>query len=346
MSTTSSPVDRPTARPRPRPTTPAARRHAVRGALWLAWRQSRVLVAVGAGALLVAVAVAAYSRAGMFDELRGGRYGHCDPGPLHCSGPDGLPLLMDIAPLQYLGLLNIALPVLIGVFWGAPLLGRDLELGTHRMVLSQGISRAQWFASRFGLAAVCTVVLSGLLATLFSWWREPAADRSYGLFWYETSALSGSGPRVAAAALFGLAAGTLIGLLTRRVLAAMGLTLLATGVTVAALELAHKLRVLVPPRSYISEGIRPKPPMGEKWSTGTYGMITASGDRDDVLNCPHPSGAELKRCMAENGYVSRFYEANPPGDYWTLQWVDTGILGGAALLLTLATVLVLRRRAA
>ncbi|MEU9338742.1 transporter [Streptomyces sp. NPDC048290] len=327
------------------PSRAAVRRHTARGALWLAWRQARVPVAVGAAVLLVAAAVAAYSRAGMLDDLATGRFDHCGTGPLHCSRPgDGLPLLLDIAPLQYLGLLNIALPVLIGVFWGAPLLGRDLELGTHRMVLSQGISRVQWFAARFGLAAVCAVAGSGLLATVFSWWREPAADRSYGLFWYETTALSGSGPRVVAAALFGLAVGTFLGLLTRRVLAAMGLTLLATGLTVILLELAHKTRALVPPRSYLSEGIAPKPPMGDKWSTGTYGLITADGRRDSVLNCPYVSGPELRQCMTGKGYVSRYYEANPPADYWAFQWLDTGVLAVAALLLTLATLLLLRRR--
>ncbi|MEV7286944.1 transporter [Streptomyces sp. NPDC093252] len=330
-----------------RPAATAARRHTTRGALWLARRQARVPIAVTVAVLLVAAAVAAYSRAGMLDDLAGGRFAHCDTGPLHCSRPgDGLPLLLDIAPLQYLGLFNIALPVLIGVFWGAPLLGRDLELGTHRMVLSQGISRTQWFTARYGLAAVCAVTGAGLLSWLFAWWREPAADRNYGLFWYETSALSGSGPRVAAAALFGLAAGTLIGLLTRRVLAAMGLTLLATGLTVVLLELAHKTRALVPPQSYLSAGASPKPPMGEKWSTGTYGLITADGRRDDVMSCPYPSGADLRQCMADNGYVSRYYQANPPSDYWAFQWLDTGILAGAALLLTLATVLILRRRAA
>ncbi|MFG2557111.1 transporter [Streptomyces sp. NPDC048581] len=317
----------------------------MKGSLWLAWRQQRVLAGIGAAALVVTVAIAAYYRSGMLDALHSGLFDHCATGPLYCTRSDtGLPLLLDIEPLKYLGALNIALPVIIGVFWGAPLLGRDRELGTHRMVLVQGVSRGQWFASRFALAAAITTVLSGLLAGVFAWWWRPAADRSYGLFWYDITALSGSGPRVVAATLFGLAAGTLLGLLTRRVLAAMGLTLLVTGATTLLLEWTHRTRLLVPPHTYVSAGSTPKAPMGEKWSTGNYGLITASGRHDDVLNCPFPSGSELKECMATHGYVARFYEANPSGDYWTFQWTDSAVLGGLAVLLTVVTVLLLRRR--
>ncbi|POX56753.1 transporter [Streptomyces sp. Ru71] len=316
----------------------------MRGSLWLAWRQQRTAVAAGAAVLLAVAALAAYSRSGMLDDLRGGLFDRCESGPLYCTGPDGRILFLDIDPLRYLGALNIALPVLIGVFWGAPLLGRDRELGTHRTVLAQGVSRAQWFSSRYALAAVSAVALSGLLARLFTWWWQPAQDRSYGLFWYETSALSGSGPRVVAATLFGLAAGTLLGLLCRRVLAAMGWTLLVTGAVVLALEVLHKTRTLVAPHTYTSAGIAPKPEMGDKWSTGHYGLITADGRRASVETCPFPSGGELRRCMEQHHFVARFYEANPAGDYWSFQWTDTALLGGLALLLTLATVLLLRRR--
>ncbi|GHK05648.1 transporter [Streptomyces sp. NPDC003753] len=317
----------------------------MKGSLWLAWRQQRVSAGIGAAALVLAAAIAAYYRSGMLDALHSGLFDHCATGPLYCTRSDtGLPLLLDVEPLKYLGALNIALPVVIGVFWGAPLLGRDRELGTHRVILTQGVSRGQWFASRFALAAATTIALSGLLAGVFAWWWRPAADRSYGLFWYENTALSGSGPRVVAAALFGLAAGTLLGLLARRVLAAMVLTLLVTGAMTLLLEWTHRARLLVPPHTYVSAGSTPKPPMGEKWSTGDYGLITATGRHDDVLNCPFPSGAQLKECMAAHGYVARFYEANPAGDYWTFQWTDTAVLGGLAALLTVVTVLLLRRR--
>ncbi|AWW35897.1 MULTISPECIES: transporter [Streptomyces] len=317
----------------------------MKGSLWLAWRQQRLLVGITAVLLAVAAAIAAYYRSGMVDALRSGLFDHCAPGPLQCTRTgSGLPLLLDIEPLKYLGALNIALPVIIGVFWGAPLLGRDRELGTHRVVLTQEVSRHQWFATRFAVAAAATVVVSGVLAAVFAWWWRPATDRSYGLFWYENTALSGSGPRVVAAALFGLATGTLLGLLARRVWHAMSLTLLVTGAVTLLLDLAHMSRLLVPPNVYTSAGSVPRSLMGDKWSAGDYGLITASGRQDDVLNCPFPSGDLLRECMAQKGYVGRFYKANPAGDYWIYQWIDVAVLGGLAALLTVVTVLLLRRR--
>ncbi|MFE3526493.1 transporter [Streptomyces sp. NPDC059161] len=316
----------------------------MKGSLWLAWRQQRALIVCAVLVLATAAVIAVASRSGMVSSVDSGLFDHCEIGPLYCTGADGMPLRLDVGPLQVLGALNIALPVLLGMFWGAPLLGRDRELGTSRMVLAQGISRAQWFAGRFALAALGTTAVSGLLALLFSWWRQPAADRSYGVFWYETVALSGSGPRTVAAALFGLSVGTLAGLLVRRVMSAMALTLLVTAAMTALVEWSHKARLLVPAHSYISAGSQPKPDMGDKWSTGHYGLITASGRRDDVMNCPFPSGRELRECMAQHGYVARFYEANPVSDYWTFQWLDTAVLGGLAVVLIAVTVLLLRRR--
>ncbi|WP_241195570.1 transporter [Streptomyces sp. ADI93-02] len=295
---------------------------------------------------MTAVAViAAHDRSGLLDDLNSGLYDRCSPDPLYCTlSGTGVRLLLDSEALKYLGMLNIGLPAIVGMLWGAPLLGRDLEQGTHRTVLTQGVSRGQWLASRLGLAAGTTLVLSGFLAGVFAWWWQPAANQSYGVFWYETAALNGSGPRVVAAALFGLAVGTLLGLLVRRVLPAMTLALLVNGAVILALEAAHRVRFLVPPHTYTSAGSSPKPAMGDKWSAGHYGLITASGRREDVTNCPYPSSTQLGECMDSHGYVARFYEANPAGDYWTFQWTDTLVLGVLTIILTTATTLLLRRR--
>ncbi|MFG2196488.1 transporter [Streptomyces sp. NPDC048639] len=316
----------------------------MKGSFWLAWRQQRALIIGSAGVLAVLAVVAASERAAILSALGSGAVRNCGIGPLTCRNSIGLPRALDTGPLRLLGILNMALPVLIGMLWGAPLLGRDRELGTHRLVLTQGVSRTRWFAARLMLAATWAVVVAGVPALLFAWWWKPVADRSYGLYWYETVALEGSGPRAVAAAVLGLAVGTLAGLLVRRVVLAMGLTALVTGTVGVLLQWSHQARLLVPPQVYASHGAGRRQPMADKWSAGNWGYLTPSGHRESITNCPYPAGRELRECMTDHDYASRVYSANPPGDYWVFQWIDTAVLCGLAIALVAFTVWRLRRR--
>ena len=100
--------------------------------IWVAWRQHRAqLLAVAAllGVLGVILAVeywrmTGYARAiGLDGCLRSG--GTC--GDLQGLFGDRFGSTLDM--IAYLNLL----PLGIGVFWGAPLVARELEHGTHRL---------------------------------------------------------------------------------------------------------------------------------------------------------------------------------------------------------------------
>jgi plasmid stabilization system protein ParE len=41
-------------------------------------------------------------------------------------------------------ILFVVLPLLVGLFYGAPLVAREIEYGTHRFVWTQGVSRRHW----------------------------------------------------------------------------------------------------------------------------------------------------------------------------------------------------------
>lgn len=44
----------------------------------------------------------------------------------------------------YTGLLVVlAVPAVIGMFWGAPLISRELETGTHYLAWNQGVTRTR-----------------------------------------------------------------------------------------------------------------------------------------------------------------------------------------------------------
>ena len=44
------------------------------------------------------------------------------------------------------------LPLAVGVFWGAPLLAREVEQGTIRLVFTQSVSRRRWLDRQAGCA--------------------------------------------------------------------------------------------------------------------------------------------------------------------------------------------------
>ena len=67
--------------------------------------------------------------------------------------------------LNLVGILLIFLPLLVGLFYGAPLVAREVEHGTHRLVWTQGISRRHWALVKFGFVgglALTAAVIYGL----------------------------------------------------------------------------------------------------------------------------------------------------------------------------------------
>ena len=58
---------------------------------------------------------------------------------------------------EWLDTLILVIPGLIGIFWGAPLVARELETGTFRLAWTQSVSRHRW--------AITKLVLLGLAAS-------------------------------------------------------------------------------------------------------------------------------------------------------------------------------------
>jgi hypothetical protein len=65
------------------------------------------------------------------------------------------------------------LPALIGAFWGAPMVARELEAGTHRLVWSQTVTRDRWLATKVGVGLLGAVLASGVLGLATTWWAHP-----------------------------------------------------------------------------------------------------------------------------------------------------------------------------
>jgi hypothetical protein len=65
-----------------------------------------------------------------------------------------------------------AVPAIIGMFWGAPLIARELEAGTFRVAWTQSVTRARWLAVKLGLAGLASMAAAGLVSLMVTWWSS------------------------------------------------------------------------------------------------------------------------------------------------------------------------------
>ena len=67
---------------------------------------------------------------------------------------------------------------LLGGFWGAPLVVRELETGTHRLVWSQSVTRTRWLATRLGVSVLAAAAAVGVLTLAVTWWSDRSTTPS------------------------------------------------------------------------------------------------------------------------------------------------------------------------
>jgi hypothetical protein len=186
--------------------------------IWLAWRQFRVQAYVAAGllgALAVLFLVTGPHLAHLYDTTVATCGAHDD-----CGTVQGSFLGMDRF-LQHLSVVVVVLPALLGIFWGAPLIARELEDGTFRLAWTQSVTRSRWIATKFCLVGLASMVTAGLLSLMVTWWSSPfdrLRDTPFSLFDHRDIVPIGY-------AAFAFALGAVLGILIRRVLPAMAATL-------------------------------------------------------------------------------------------------------------------------
>lgn len=113
-------------------------------------------------------------------------------------------------------------PLLVAMLVGAPLVARELEHGTHRLVWTQGVTRLRWLGVKLGLIIAGCLLAEGILIALLTWWEGPFI-RMGGNFSQNAFDLEGAAPLAYMA--FALAVAVTAGTLLRRALPAMALTI-------------------------------------------------------------------------------------------------------------------------
>jgi hypothetical protein len=254
-----------------------------------------------------------------------------------------------------------------GVFWGAPLIARELETGTGRLAWNQSVTRARWLTVKLALTGAAAMAVTEGFSLLQAWWAAPisrAIDLGGSVSVFSGSRFSplnfatgGIAPLGYAA--FGFALGVAAGLLIRRVVPAMALTLaifagvqvvmplwirphlLPTDQTTAAIASSHATISDLSGAAVLTASAVPGQPGA--WIISS-GPVNAAGQPVSTLPAactpaqspsPAPGGAaaslsDVQRCLASHG-IREAVSYQPASHYWPLQLTETGIFLALAL---------------
>lgn len=239
--------------------------------------------------------------------------------------------------LTYASLVMLLLPALIGMFVAGPMFGRELESGTYRLAWAQSVTPARWLAVNLAVPAVLSLAGMSVLSAVYAWARARADLTHYPSAWYNREVYGSMGTVPAGYALCMLAFGALAGLVLRRTVSAMFVTVIGYGALVIALNTVRN--DLWPTRTVTSAaGSGLRIPHGA--SGAGHGWLTSGGKRLPAGVC-RDSAAD---CLAGKDITLRYLDYHPASHFWPLQLVETGILLVLAAAAVALAFRVLRRR--
>jgi hypothetical protein len=189
--------------------------------IWLTWRQFRTQAIVAIVALVV-VGGALLALGLWMRHAYDSGIATCTT-PDDCSSEERAFRSTFATPTSLLSVALLILPALLGSFWGAPLITRELETGTHRMVWTQSVMRRHWLAVKLTIVGGAALALAGAFSLLLTWATDPIVDLAgsrFGALMFGSSNVAPIGY-----AVFALVLGVAVGLLVRRTVAAMAITI-------------------------------------------------------------------------------------------------------------------------
>ncbi|MFG3095326.1 ABC transporter permease [Streptomyces sp. NPDC048202] len=234
------------------------------------------------------------------------------------------------------------LPFVVAAWAGAALTARELESGTALMAWTQGVTPVRWLAVRLALPAAVLTAGATLLVALhrFAWGAiEDRPDRRPA--WWAPFTFHANGPTIVIACLTALAVGTLTGLLVRRTLAALGISVAASALLLGG---AHWLMPrLWTPVTEVAPFRDGYPSLFDGVEIG-HGMVTRGGAHVPTPDCTATTMESCVRLYERDGGTGYFNTFHPASHYWPLQLTTSAVLLVVTVLLTAASFAVLRRR--
>ncbi len=303
--------------------------------IWLTWRQHRA--AMLAIALVVAVLGVMFIVTGraMADAYQQLGIADCLAHPTHPNCGEIVGAFRDQYGIYIAasGWLNL-LPAFLGMLVGAPLVARELEHGTHRLVWTQGISAGRWLVVKLAILFAVTLSASIVMTGLMSWWHGMAWNHLDGHLQPLMYDFEGIVPLAYIA--FALALGIAAGALLRRTVPAMVVALV--GFLAVRLPMEFLLRPrFQPPLTYTQDILAvlspqtTQTPLRGGWTLDA-GWIDGAGnhlsDATVFRACDPGVGAtkfNVFQCIHDHGWFA-FTTYQPAERFWPFQGVEAAIL--------------------
>ena len=334
--------------------------------IWLTWRQFRMQAVVAAAALTAVIAALAVTGRGL-SHLYG------DSGLAGCQAPSDCGRLaagfldqVKASGTHYYAIfilgavLLLVVPALIGMFWGAPLITHEFETGTFRLAWNQSVTRTRWLAVKLGLVGLASMTAAGLLSLIMTWWSSPI-NRAIDLPGGRTGAatLNRFAPLLFATggiapvgyAAFAFALGVTAGVLIRRTVPAMAVTLAVFAAVQVAMPLWVRPYLMPPLHSTTALDAASIPTLN---ITPTQMIITPADSQPGawvIANQAVTAGGRAfagpppQACLSSSAppaacpaainrlHLRQALVYQPASRYWPFQWYETLIFLALALAL-------------
>ncbi len=225
---------------------------------------------------------------------------------------------------------TVVVPLLFGLFWGAPLLAKEFEDGTHNLAWTQGVTRRRWFRTNVAWALLRRRLLGGC-----PYGARQLVAIARVIFSTQFQGFDIQGIVPVAYALFAVALGIAVGAFVPRVPPAIAATLgvfVALRVAIGVYLRPHYVAAVT--KLFPLAGGRSSLPRGA-WvlSQGTAGPHGQSfgqsfSTRDIPAVCRVPAfsfdrGSVLP-CLTSHGF-HQMITFQPANRFWVFQGIESAI---------------------
>jgi hypothetical protein len=287
-----------------------------RNMLWVTWRQNRATM-ISVPAVLAALGVFLWIA---------GLYVHHDYAVLVACHPFDSnacqTLNQNFNSTEWtmgntLDILMQLVPALLGAFAGGSLLAREFETGTYRFAWTQGYGRVRWTIAKLTIVGFTVAIAAAAFGEVFTWFFKPFLAPDQDLTVLSATVFDTRPLSFAAWTLMAFAVGALAGLLLRRTLPAMAVTLgvyIGLAILTWTVLRKHYLPVVV-----------------------TTGRVPyGSGGMN--YNMPWVLKTWTSGHLSYSSYI-------PVSRFWPMQFIEAGWLLVLSILLGAAAIWLVRRRA-